>query len=349
MQYFARKLIAWQLEHGRHDLPWQLIRTPFSVWVSEVMLQQTQVKTVLPYFNRFLSNFSDVKALAEAPEDQVFALWSGLGYYSRARNLHKAARIMMSKYNGTVPHDYEDLISLPGIGRSTAGAILALAYRKPYPILDGNAKRVFSRFFNVAGASDSSYVVNEMWGVAEKNVPHRKADVYTQGLMDLGASICSRKDPNCGSCPLQPRCFAHKHKKILELPGPRKKKNLKKQNIYMIACLHKRKVLLERAPSNGLCPGLWNLIGTQEFDEQDTVKLAKKYDFVVQNKTILKKFRHRLTHIDYTITPIIFEVTRKMEELTVDQEKWISLDDTAIAVSVPVRKVLDVLRQAKSL
>ena len=201
MLNFSDDVVNWQLKHGRHDLPWQVNRTPYGVWVSEIMLQQTQVGTAIKYFSQFMTAFPDVMSLARSTEDEVLSLWSGLGYYSRARNLLKSARLLVEAHGGVVPSDYDILISLPGIGRSTAGAILALAYEKKYPILDGNVKRVLARVFRVDGPTNVSSTMRKLLALAEELMPNKHIDAYTQGLMDLGATVCVRRNPSCVSCP----------------------------------------------------------------------------------------------------------------------------------------------------
>ncbi len=206
---FAPRLLAWFHEQGRHDLPWQQEPTPYRVWVSEIMLQQTRVATVIPYYERFMAAFPDLAALAAADEEQVLQLWSGLGYYARARNLHRAARIILQQHGGRFPGEFEQVAALPGIGRSTAGAILSLALGQRHPILDGNVKRVLARHFAVAGWPGHSAVARKLWELSERLTPQYQAAAYNQAMMDLGATLCTRTKPDCSRCPLQESCLAH--------------------------------------------------------------------------------------------------------------------------------------------
>ena len=202
-------LINWHAKRGRHDLPWQRKRTPYRVWISEVMLQQTQTATVIPYFKRFMARFPDVATLAQAPIDDVLHLWTGLGYYARARNLHRAAQRICTHFDGKLPRSFAELVTLPGIGRSTAGAILALSFGEPFAILDGNAKRVLARFFAVSGRADAA-TNKRLWQLAERCTPQENVAVYTQAIMDLGATVCVRRKPLCDFCPLSPACVARR-------------------------------------------------------------------------------------------------------------------------------------------
>ncbi|MDH4173057.1 MAG: A/G-specific adenine glycosylase [Betaproteobacteria bacterium] len=248
MQDFASRLTAWQRRHGRHDLPWQGTRDPYRIWLAEVMLQQTQVDTVIPYYERFLARFPRVRALAAATEDEVLRLWSGLGYYARGRNLHAAARQVAAK--GRFPTTQEGLAALPGIGRSTAAAIAVFAFGRRAAILDGNVKRVLARRFGVQGAK-------MQWALAEKLLPRRGVRAYTQALMDLGATLCTRTRPRCERCPVARACVARREGRIAELPAPRTRKPLPLKRANWYVYMRQGEVLLERRPGAGLWGGLW--------------------------------------------------------------------------------------------
>ncbi len=261
-QQFTERLLAWFEVHGRHDLPWQNDPTPYRVWVSEVMLQQTQVSTVIPYYQRFMARFPDVQALAAAPLDEVLHLWTGLGYYARARNLRACAQVLTVQHGGEFPEDFAAVMALPGIGKSTAGAILALSRGARHPILDGNVKRVLSRVFGIAGDPASSAVIAALWAQAEACTPTAKVGAYTQAIMDLGATVCSRSNPACTVCPMSQGCIAALEGRQTELPSPRQKRARGSREATLLiaesgkdGCIS---VLVERRPAAGLWGGLWS-------------------------------------------------------------------------------------------
>jgi A/G-specific adenine glycosylase len=258
---FAPRLIAWQRQWGRHDLPWQA-HAPgdaYPVWVSEIMLQQTQVETVLPYYRKFMARFPDVTSLAAASEDEVLAHWSGLGYYSRARNLHGAARQVVERHGGRFPQTPEALLALPGIGRSTAAAIGAFAFGQRAAILDGNVKRVLARIFGVEGWPGEKPVENRLWRLAESLLPDKDVAPYTQGLMDLGATLCTRSRPRCEACPFRAQCVACLTGRQKELPVSRPRKALPERRVGMLVLLHAGEVLVVKRPAVGVWGGLWSL------------------------------------------------------------------------------------------
>ncbi|MFN2348462.1 MAG: A/G-specific adenine glycosylase, partial [Thioalkalivibrio sp.] len=254
---FSQRLLAWFKRHGRHDLPWQQDPTPYRVWVSEIMLQQTQVSTVISYYQRFMTRFPDVARLAAAPLDDVLHHWSGLGYYARARNLHKAAGLICERHGGLFPGDIEALEALPGIGRSTAGAILALTCGQRQPILDGNVKRVLARHAGVSGWSGEAKVLRRLWQLADARTPDRQVDAYTQAIMDLGATLCTRSRPRCEICPVAADCVARATVRTRELPAPRPKRDQPLRETGMLMVTSPAGVLLERRPAQGLWGGLW--------------------------------------------------------------------------------------------
>ncbi|MDJ0738242.1 MAG: A/G-specific adenine glycosylase [Gammaproteobacteria bacterium] len=257
---FAQRVLDWYDVHGRHDLPWQGAADPYPVWVSEIMLQQTQVTTVMPYFARFLERFPDVQTLAAAPLDDVLHHWTGLGYYARARNLHRAACQVVEQHDGRIPADTNALQALPGIGRSTAGAILSLALGQRHAILDGNVKRVLARCFAVPGWPGSSRVLGRLWRLSEELTPAGRVADYNQAMMDLGATLCTRGRPACGRCPLQTQCVAHAQGREREFPGRRPNKALPERSVCMLVVRDPAgAVLLEQRPPSGVWGGLWSL------------------------------------------------------------------------------------------
>jgi len=241
---FAARLIAWHAEHGRHDLPWQKRRTPYRVWVSEIMLQQTQVATVIPYYRRFMTRFPTLQSLADAPQDEVLHLWTGLGYYARARNLQKAAQQIRGRHGGRFPRDIESVQALPGIGRSTAGAILALSTGQRHPILDGNVKRVLTRHGAIAGWPGDRRVEQKLWALAEAYTPKARAADYTQSIMDLGATLCTRTRPRCGECPVAADCQARKLGRQMDFPAAKPRKLLPVRRTRMLMLVADGAVLL---------------------------------------------------------------------------------------------------------
>jgi A/G-specific adenine glycosylase len=301
---FAETLSAWHDRHGRHDLPWQHDRTAYRVWVSEIMLQQTQVATVLRFYERFMRRFPDVATLAVAPMDEVLHLWSGLGYYSRARNLQRAAQMVVRDYNGSFPGEIDDLVKLPGIGRSTAAAISALAFDRRATILDGNVKRVLARYFAIEGALNERGVEQRLWQYAERCTPHSDLATYTQAIMDFGATLCTRSNPLCMHCPLQKSCAAFATGRVNELPTARKRLNRPTREVVMLLAVNARgQVLLHRRPPQGIWGGLWS---PPEFE---TAQAAARYcerSLLAQlvEPQQMAPVHHAFTHFDLTIMPL---------------------------------------------
>ncbi|MCX4160499.1 MULTISPECIES: A/G-specific adenine glycosylase [Paraburkholderia] len=346
---FAARLIAWQRQHGRHDLPWQNTRDPYRIWLSEIMLQQTQVSTVIPYYARFLARFPDVAALAAAPLDDVMALWAGLGYYSRARNLHRCAQAVVELHGGAFPASVEALAELPGIGRSTAAAIASFAFGARATILDGNVKRVLARVFGVEGFPGEKRVENAMWTLAESLLPSstNDADVsaYTQGLMDLGATLCVRGKPECGRCPFAADCVANATGRQRELPAARPKKTVPTRRTWMLVLCDGDAVMLEKRPPSGIWGGLWSLP-----EAADETALAERAHAFGANGGVspLAPLTHTFTHFKLDIEPRIAELGRGTSATVTagDAETaWVSLRDIdAYGVPAPVRKLLDGLQ-----
>jgi A/G-specific adenine glycosylase len=308
-------LVAWHVRSGRHDLPWQQQRTLYRVWVSEIMLQQTQVATVIPYFERFMARFPDVSALAGAALDEVLHLWTGLGYYARARNLHRAAQQVVELHGGVMPADFDALHALPGIGRSTAGAILSLAAGQRHPILDGNVKRVLARVFGIEGDVGTREVETRMWQLADACTPAHAVDTYTQAIMDLGATVCVRSRPACLLCPLQPECSAASTGRQHELPRPKARTPRaarRARTVFMLLAVDADgAVLLERRPTRGIWGGLWSL---PEFDSE--AALAGHARSLLRGRALqqpdwqpraLGSLEHAFTHFDLTIHPRIVD------------------------------------------
>jgi len=303
---FAATLVQWHARQGRHDLPWQEDKTPYRVWVSEIMLQQTQVAAVIPYYQRFMARFPSVVDLADAPVDAVLHLWSGLGYYARARNLHRAAVRIRDEFGEEFPNTFEAVASLPGIGRSTAGAILALSTGQRFPILDGNVKRVLARFFGVEGSTAERAVEERLWKLSDRVTPQEDVGIYTQAIMDLGATVCTRHKPLCSYCPLSVECFAKATGRQSDLPTPRTAKGVRRsrQVFMLVAMRDDGSVLLERRPDSGIWGGLWCL------PEFDTVTAASAYAgqklmSAESQPQALQIVEHAFTHFDLVITPLL--------------------------------------------
>jgi A/G-specific adenine glycosylase len=302
---FSDRVLRWYARHGRKDLPWQVQPTPYRVWVSEIMLQQTQVATVIPYFERFMSAFPDVETLAVADQDRVLHHWSGLGYYARARHLHAAARQIVSQHDGHFPELLEEVVALPGVGRSTAGAILSLACGQSQPILDGNVKRVLARYHAVAGWPGQTAVLRELWSLAEQHTPQQDCAAYTQAMMDLGATVCTRTRPQCGDCPLSLDCRAFLTDRVSEHPAPRPKKTLPVRAVCMLLlCDGSDTVLLQKRPPSGIWGGLWSFPEI----EADAVTASWCTRTLGLDATELERWpvlRHSFSHFHLDITPVL--------------------------------------------
>jgi A/G-specific adenine glycosylase len=299
---FSQPLLAWFDYFGRKDLPWQNPRTPYRVWVSEVMLQQTQVKTVIPYFNQFIHRFPDIWQLASAPEDEVLSYWSGLGYYSRARHLIKTAKIICTQYQGQFPHDLQALISLPGIGESTAAAISSQAFNLPTPILDGNVKRVLCRYFMVEGAPELSSVKKHLWQLAKACMPQKRCADYTQAIMDLGATCCTTRKPACHICPVSLNCRARQEEKVATYPFKKIKKNLPVQEKQFLLLYTKTKqIYLEKRPPVGLWGGLWCMPIINR-DNCPQTYLQENYQLRPLHTHTLMSIKHSFSHFHLRIT-----------------------------------------------
>ncbi|MGC2036424.1 A/G-specific adenine glycosylase [Paraburkholderia caledonica] len=346
---FAARLIAWQRMHGRHDLPWQNTRNAYRIWLSEIMLQQTQVSTVIPYYAKFLARFPDVAALAAAPVDDVMALWAGLGYYTRARNLHRCAQAVVERHGGAFPASVDELAELPGIGRSTAAAIASFAFGARATILDGNVKRVLARVFGVEGFPGEKKVENAMWTLAESLLPSNASDdevsAYTQGLMDLGATLCVRGKPDCLRCPFSADCVANVTGRQRELPTARPKKAVPTRRTWMLVLRDGDAVMLEKRPPSGIWGGLWSL--PEAADESALATRAREFggDGAVSP---LAPLTHVFTHFKLEIEPRLAEFDRSVGALAALRDAdtaWVSVSDLdSFGVPAPVRKLLESLR-----
>ncbi|MCL4123876.1 UNVERIFIED_CONTAM: hypothetical protein GTU68_036320, partial [Idotea baltica] len=337
----TKALLAWHSKHGRHDLPWQNTTDAYRIWVSEIMLQQTQVATVIPYYQRFMDQFPNVNDLAKAGIDQVLHLWTGLGYYARARNLHKTAQIIANDYQGEFPQTFDQVLALPGIGRSTAGAILAFSQGQHFAILDGNVKRVLARFYEVEGWYGKKHVEKQLWSLSELNTPTDKIQQYTQAIMDFGATLCRRSKPLCVECPLQTKCSAFKNDRVTELPHG-KPKTIKpvKQTVMLLVQNDKGEVLLQRRPPAGIWGGLWCPVETESIKQESTVNGQA----ITIDKT-LDVFRHTFSHYHLDITPALARLTETQHNIA-ESSEWIWYNPNSpqqIGLAAPVKKLLSQL------
>jgi len=338
MHDFARSIVRWQRQHGRRGMPWQGVRDPYRVWLSEVMLQQTQVDAASAYYRKFVARFPDLRSLARAPEDEVLRLWSGLGYYARARNLHAAARELVDARAGRFPRSAEALAALPGIGRSTAAAIAVFAFGRKAAILDGNVKRVLARCFGIAGFPGEAAVERQLWTLAERLVRVRSVRAYTQGLMDLGATVCRRARPLCGVCPVAACCVAKRDGRIAQLPAPRPRKTTPLRKARWLIALHAGRVLLERRPPSGLWGGLWTF---PEARGGDARSLGRAIGCEIASLHRLPPLEHGFTHFRLRAQPLLCEVRHCTPRAEQAGRLWLDVADAVhSAVPVPVRNLL---------
>ncbi len=338
MKSFATRIVDWQRLHGRHNLPWQQSRDPYRIWLSEIMLQQTQVATVIRYYERFLARFPDVTSLAGATVDEVLALWSGLGYYSRARNLHAAARQIVAAHAGNFPQTAAGLMQLPGIGRSTAAAVAALAYGERRAILDGNVKRVLARHAGVAGWPGDKRIETELWRCAESRLPERNLAAYTRGLRDRGAQVCTRSQPDCARCPVAGDCVARSENRVGDLPTPRPKRTLPERQTRMLVLVDRGELLLEKRPARGIWGGLWSL---PELDAStDCARHCRqRWGYDVETQQALPRLTHGFTHFRLRIQPVRLQLAPRTT--TPPGHVWLPFDDALDApLPAPVRRLL---------
>ncbi len=339
-EQFSSAVLEWYDRNGRHDLPWQQGINPYRVWVSEIMLQQTQVSTVLNYFDRFMAALPTVQALAEAPEDEVLHLWTGLGYYTRARNLQKTAKIVMSEHGGEFPRDVEKLVELPGIGLSTAGAIASISMGLRAPILDGNVKRVLARYTAQEGYPGEPKVAKALWATAERLTPQTRVNHYTQAMMDLGATLCTRSKPSCLLCPLEKSCEAHMLGLEIRYPVPKPRKTIP-QRATLMPLLANRDgaILLYRRPSTGLWGGLWSL--PQLDDLSDLDHLADQHALHLLGRRQLPALTHTFSHFQLAIDPWLVQVEQTAHHVAEADWLWYNLaTPPRLGLAAPVKKLL---------
>ena len=349
MNSFAARLLDWSGEFGRRGLPWQTERTPYGVWVSEIMLQQTQANTVIPYYTRFMAAFPCVEDLAAAELDQVLGFWAGLGYYARARNLHRAARLVVGERGGNLPVSIDGLMSLPGVGRSTAGAIMALAHGKRAPILDGNAKRVLARYEAVEGWPGRAAVQKTLWAHAERHTPRTRVAEYTQAIMDLGATVCTRTRSRCGECPVAADCKARIRGLQAVLPTPRHGKVRPQRDVRMLLIANAdREVLLERRPPNGIWGGLYSLPELAA-DEGPREWCRRHLGVDVHEHTAGSPLKHGFSHFDLVIHPLAIQLDT-MANTLMDRDGWLwynPAQEALVGVAAPIAVLLKGRNQLK--
>jgi A/G-specific adenine glycosylase len=347
MRSFGSRIVAWQRTHGRHELPWQRTRDPYRIWVSEIMLQQTQVATVLGYYERFVTAFPDVSALARAREDDVLAQWSGLGYYRRARHLHAAAREVAARFDGVFPRDAATLATLPGIGRSTAAAIAAFASGERGAILDGNVKRVLARHRGIGGDPGSPAVERVLWNAATRALPRDGIEAYTQGMMDLGATVCTRAQPRCDACPVAADCVARLEARIDELPGARARRALPHREIRVLLVERAGEVLLERRPASGVWGRLWSLPEAALADDPAGA-LRERYGIGARVVEALAPVEHAFTHYALTMHPSRL-AARAIPREAPAECTWIARAELAgAALPAPIRRLLSAERPRRT-
>ncbi len=338
---FSSAVLRWFDREGRKHLPWQQDITPYRVWVSEIMLQQTQVATVIPYFKRFIKQFPTVKKLAAAEQDDVLSLWTGLGYYSRARNLHRAAQIIVDDFSGNFPLGVEALSQLPGIGRSTAGAIASIAQGQRAAILDGNVKRVLARFHAVAGWPGEPAVAKTLWQYAEQHVPQKRVGDYTQAMMDIGATVCTRSKPRCEACPLRSQCAAYWQDAVAQYPGRKLSKVLPVKSVQMLMIRNSRgEVLLQQRPPVGLWGGLWcfpEIPPESDAGEYVAALCGQK----ARRSEIWPGWRHSFSHYHLDIVPVLLTVSRTPRQISEPGAQWLHpANTTHLGLATPVQRLL---------
>ncbi len=342
---FSTRLLIWFDQHGRKDLPWQHDITPYHVWLSEIMLQQTQVSTVIAYYTRFIDRYNDISSLANADPDDVLALWTGLGYYARARNLHKAAIIMVEKHHGEMPDTLENLMALPGIGRSTAGAIMALAHKQAFPILDGNVKRVLARYNAISGWPGKKQVEQNLWQLAESLLPKKRVANYIQAQMDLGATICTRTKPLCSHCPLQQDCKAYLYEDPRNYPSPKPKKETPlRQTHWLIAQNTHGEIFLEKRPNHGIWGGLWSF---PEKNEMKEVQFCSEHQLNIKtiSTTPMAPIHHVFTHFKLDIYPFLIQCEYNSQQIGDNNcTGWYTIRNALrLGLPAPVKALLTLL------
>lgn len=347
---FSQQVLSWYHQQGRKHLPWQQNKTPYRVWISEIMLQQTQVATVIPYYQRFMESFPSIIDLANADEDNVLHHWTGLGYYARARNLHKAAKIIAEHYKGEFPEDIEQVIALPGIGRSTAGAILSLSLNKPHPILDGNVKRVLARCYLVEGHNAQAKFDKALWPIATTLTPNKEVAPYNQAMMDLGAMVCTRSKPNCEQCPLNSNCLAFKLSEQANFPQKKPKKSIPEKSTIMLVAKINNQLFMTKRPPSGIWGGLYSFI---EVDNKADINHAlNQYGLTATSSKALTPFRHTFSHFHLDITPILLECEHNTATMVNEpsQPLWYKLGDSnSVGLAASSCKIIDEVNELRLL
>jgi A/G-specific adenine glycosylase len=340
---FSYDLLTWFNDYGRHDLPWQHPRDAYRVWLSEIMLQQTQVATVIPYFRRFVEQLPTLRDLAAADEDTVLALWSGLGYYRRARFLHKAAQLCVEHHDGELPRDFDALAALPGIGRSTAGAILAQAYELRFPILDGNVKRVLTRFHGISGYPGERAIEKRLWRLADLHTPAKRTADYTQAIMDLGATMCVRNRPLCGACPVRTNCVAQRDNLTADLPTPKPSKTIPTRSTVMLILRDgEGRVMLQRRGPQGVWSGLWSL---PEAEDSDNAWREAQRNARIEDAQSLTPFVHVFSHYRLQVQPLLFDNAAPAHAIADNVDlRWCFIAElSSLGLPAPVRSLLTAL------
>lgn len=342
---FSKSVLKWFDKNGRKHLPWQQNITPYRVWLSEIMLQQTQVATVIPYFERFTAQFPDVYSLAAAPIDQVLHLWTGLGYYARARNLHRCAQAVVEHHGGEFPATVESLSELTGIGRSTAGAIVSIAFQQRAAILDGNVKRVLARYSAIDGWPGNAETLSQLWEIAEQYTPAKRCNDYTQAMMDMGATVCTRTKPACERCPLQSGCIAYAQAEQSRYPGKKPKKEIPVKSVQLLMLRNPAgDILLQQRPPQGIWGGLWS------FPELHSDKNAEHYSIEhfgeVVAQEVWNSYRHTFSHYHLDITPVLLQLAKIPRGISSGGNHWYNLHQPeALGLAAPVKKLLEKLNQ----
>ncbi|GLX79495.1 A/G-specific adenine glycosylase [Thalassotalea insulae] len=345
-QYFSDNILSWFHQQGRKHLPWQQNKTPYRVWISEIMLQQTQVATVIPYYQRFMASFPTINDLANADEDNVLHHWTGLGYYARARNLHKAAKIIRDQYQGQFPQDIEQVVALPGIGRSTAGAILSLSLKQHHAILDGNVKRVLARYYLVEGHNAQAKFEKALWPIAEQLTPKEEVENYNQAMMDIGAMVCTRTKPLCEQCPVNDGCLAYAGNEQANFPQKKPKKTTPVKQTIMLIPRVENQVLMEKRPPAGIWGGLYCFL--ELADKNAINETLTDLGLTLEKTTQLTEFRHTFSHFHLDIEPILVDCAISANNLVNEPAdfNWYKLDDiNTVGLAASSCKILDEIKQ----
>lgn len=349
-QTFSQNMLTWFHQQGRKHLPWQQNKTPYRVWISEIMLQQTQVATVIPYYQRFMESFPTIVDLANADEDTVLHHWTGLGYYARARNLHKTAKIITEQYQGIFPEDIDDVIALPGIGRSTAGAILSLSLKKHHAILDGNVKRVLARCYLVEGHNAQVKFEKALWPIANKLTPKKEVDNFNQSMMDLGAMVCTRSKPLCEQCPLQSSCLAYAGNEQANFPQKKPKKVIPVKSTIMViprvSTNNNIQVLMEKRPPTGIWGGLWCFLETDSLEKID--ELLASLNLTATSQQVMTAFRHTFSHFHLDIQPVLVDCkhTNLQEINETNKQQWYDLSiEESVGLAASTQKLISLLKK----